>query len=190
MRDEYLTTHTNYLNDPGVNQFIYSRPPFTVNQQREWFKERTEQGDYILAVSARDIVESCEKFVFIGVMDLRDINHAEHTAYSGAVLGDKHRWGKGFAHEAKLMQLKLAFDKLGLKRIYSKTIRPNVRGQHFLENTGYMLIDIFPNARLLDGVRCDEFLYCVSRKLWLPYWNDYYETNKLNTVTNANTNHF
>lgn len=175
MQEEYLLMHTGHLNDPEVNQFLFSRPPFTIDQQREWLRERKREGDQVLAVLVRESKESMEQFTFIGVMDLRNINRKERTARSGSVIGDKRYWRRGIAREARLMQLKMAFDDLKLAWIHSRTIRPNIRSQRLLESTGYELIEVYPQARLVGGVLHDELRYRVSRALWLPYWNRYCE---------------
>lgn len=178
MQEEYLPVHTNYFNDPEVNRFILSRPPFTISQQREWLYQRRSQGDQIFAVLARELIGKVENLIFIGVMDLREIDFKKSIAYSGSVIGNKHYWGRGIAREARLMQLKIAFDELELEWVYSKTIRPNIRGQHLLESTGYQLVNVFSENRLLEGVLYDELLYRVSREIWLPLWNRYCETKK------------
>lgn len=173
MQLKYLPIHTSFLNDPEVNRFILSRPPFTVHQQYKWLQERKKAGDQILAILVREQIKNSKHLVFIGVMDLRDIDTKKQVAYSGSVIGNKRYWQRGIAREARLMQLKIAFDQLGLKYVYSKTIRQNVRSQRLLESTGYRLIKIFRKARCVEGVLCDEFLYRVSRTLWLPHWNQY-----------------
>lgn len=175
MLEGYLPLHTEYLNDPEVNRFILSRPPFTIAQQREWLRERRMAGDQVLAVLVRDPEDSIGQFVFVGVMDLRNMDRKEGTAHSASVIGDKRYWRRGIAREARLMQLKIAFDDHGLNWIYSETVRSNVRSQRLLESTGYGLIDVRPQARLVEEVLHDELHYRVSRALWLPHWNRYCE---------------
>ena len=136
--------------------------------------ERKKAGDQVVAILVHERLENSGKIVFVGVMDLRGLDSKSRTVYSASVIGDKRYWGKGIAHEARLMQLKIAFDDIGLDRVYSRIIRPNVRSQHMLENTGYRLIGVLPEARLVEGVWYDELVYCVSRPLWFPYWNQHF----------------
>ncbi len=175
MIEEYLPMHTNYMNDPEVNRFIHSRPPFTVEKQREWLRQGKRVGDQVLAILVSKPKDSIERFTFVGVVDLHNIDPKERTANSGSVIGNKRYWRRGIAREAKLMQLKIAFDDLKLNWIYSRTIRPNVSSQRLLESSGYKLFDVCPEARLVDGVLHDELYYRVSCALWLPYWNRYCE---------------
>lgn len=170
MKEEYLPAHTGYLNDPEVNRFIFSRPPFTIEQQRKWLLERRRAGDQILAVLVHQPTETAEESIFVGVVQLRDIDLGKRIAHSGIVIGNKHYWGKGIARMARLIQLKLAFDELCLDWVYSETVRPNIRSQRFLENTGYELYNVSRKARIVEGVWCDEFHYRISRLRWLLYW--------------------
>ena len=174
MQEEYLAIHTDYLNDPKVNRFILSRPPFTIEQQRQWLQSRRRAGDQVLAVLVHRTEDDAGQLSFVGVIDLR-IDREKRTAESASVIGDKRYWRKGIAREARLMQLKLAFDNLGLRWIFSKTIRPNLSSQRLLESTGYQRIGVRPKARLVEGQLHDEFLYRVSRTLWLPNWKRYCE---------------
>lgn len=173
MQTQYLPIHTTYMNDPEVNRFILSRPPFTICQQHKWLRQRRRVGDQVLAVLVREYIENSERLVFVGVMDLRNIDSETRTAFTGSVIGNKHYWRKGIAREARIMQLKLAFDEMKLKWIYSKTIRPNVRSRRLLESTGYRLIKIFPKVRLVEGILHDELLYRVTRSRWLTHWDQY-----------------
>lgn len=173
MLEEYLPLQTDYLNDPEVNRFIRSRPPFTIEQQRKWLRERKRVRDQVLAILAREAEGSRHQFTFIGIMDLHGIDRQKRTAHSGSVIGNKRYWRKGIAREARLMQLKIAFDELGLSWIYRETVRPNIRSQLLLESTGYEMFEVRPQTRLVEGVLHDELYYRVSRALWLPYWNRY-----------------
>ena len=172
MQEEYLGLHTDYMNDPEVNKFITSRPPFHVEQQREWFKKHQEMGNYVFAVLARDGKDD-NGLIFIGVMDFRDVDRSKWTAHSASVIGNKLYWRRGIAREARLLQLKIGFDELGFAYIYSETVGLNVRSQRLLESTGYELIGVRQGIRMVEGTMHDELLYRVSRIQWLPHWERY-----------------
>jgi len=173
MQEEYLTLHTAYMNDPEVNRFIRSRPPFSIEQQREWLWERARAGDRVYAVLALDHTGTGEQFTFVGVMDFHNTDWEHHTAHSASVIGDKRYWRKGIAREARLMQLKIGFDELHFHWIFSETVRANVRSQRLFESTGYELFTVLPQARSVEGTLQDELRYRVSRALWLPHWERY-----------------
>ena len=173
MKETYLPEHTAYMNDPEVNRFILSRPPFTLNQQRTWLRGRRKNGDHIHAILVRSETKKSESLRYIGLMELGHINARKQSAISASVIGNRDYWRKGIAREARLMQLKFAFDTLRLRWVYSKTVRPNVRSQRLLESTGYHVIKVLSAARLVNGIMEDEIVYRVSRSAWLPIWNQY-----------------
>lgn len=165
------------MNDPEVNRFILTRPPFTVNQQRKWLRERRKAGDQILAILVPDAINS-EYLSFVGVTELRDFNQEKRSALSGSVIGDKSFWKKGIAREARLMQLGLAFNEFGLRWVYSKTISPNLRSQRLLESTGYRLMKVVPRSREVEGQRYNELHYRVSRSGWLQAKKQFMQDSK------------
>lgn len=173
MQELYLPLHVQHLNDPDVHRFISSRPPFTIDQQHCWLKKHRESGGFSFAILAED--RDATGLIFIGLMDFRCVDYHDCSAYSASVIGNKRYWNRGIAREARLMQLKIGFDHIGLCHVYSKTVSANVRSQRLLESTGYRMIDIRPKARMIDGVPHDELLYYASRMSWLPYWNHYCE---------------
>ncbi len=63
MLEAYLPAHVEYLNDPEVNRFIATRPPFSIEQQRAWLRDRTVAGDKIYALLAPD---EEGKFIYVG----------------------------------------------------------------------------------------------------------------------------
>ena len=173
MDEGYLSLHTDYLNDPEVHRYIFSRPPFTFAQQQAWLQERKRSGDKVFAILAPESSREAASSEFIGVIELRDIDFKKGSAYTASMLGNRKYSGKGIAHEARLMVLRYAFNDLGLKRVYSKTIRSNLRSRQSLERTGYRCMGVFPKIRELNGTLHDELLYGISRQSWFEHWQKY-----------------
>ena len=172
MQNEYLPKHTEGMNDPEVHRFILSRPPFTVARQEEWLQKMKDTGQYIFAILVSSDT-SPEDLFFVGVMELSQVDLKKRSALSGSVISDKAYWKRGIAREARLLQLDFAFNEIGLKFVYSKTMEPNVRSQRLLESTGYRLTGRLPKVRELDGILCDELHYRVSRTGWMKAKKQY-----------------
>ena len=172
MIETYLPRHVEYLKDPEVNRFIATRPPFSIEQQQAWLKDRIAAGDKIYALLAPN---EEGKLVYVGTMGLTKFNNERTTAESGSFIGDKRYWGHGIAREARFLQLRIAFEDMGLESVSSVTIQPNLRSQRLLESTGYKLIETRPGARTIDGVTYDELLYKVTRASWQEALKKYLE---------------
>ncbi len=168
MEEDYLPLHVKYLNDPQVNRYIASRPPFSLEQQREWLAGKQAAQDLVHAILLKDAIPA-----FIGVMELGSIDRTTGTAISASIIGARSLWGQGIAREARLMQLHIAFRELGLIAVLSKTVRPNVRSRRFLESVGYEIYHVAQDARTIEGTPQDELWYCVTPERWLPHWERY-----------------
>jgi len=172
MGEEYIPLQVVYLNDPRINNFLLSRGPFNEEKQKERLRLKQEKGEQVLAIIIPDS-SNLNGWRFVGVVELRDFDHIEQSAFSASFLGDVSCWGKGIAKEAKLLQLRVAFEELGLRSVFATTVGPNTRSQKLLESVGYKLIGVRPKARNIGTEVHDEFLYCVSVGDWRSVWLSY-----------------
>jgi RimJ/RimL family protein N-acetyltransferase len=162
MRQEYLPQHVAFLQDSDVRRYLRIRSEVTIEQQRAWLERvQRSSSDVLHAIIATDDRS------FIGVAQLKDIDVFDRTANGGLVIGDKQRWGKGYATEARSLQLQYAFDHLRLRWVYGRTAACNIGAQRLMVANGYREIGRRPECRLIDGIFYDEYLYAVSREWWL-----------------------
>ncbi len=170
MSEQYLEAHVRFLNDPDVSRYLRLRPAARALEcQRTWLKKvLASERDQLLAILAKESHNA-----FIGVVHLREIDHVDKIAHGGMVVGNKQFWGKGVGREARLLQLKGAFDTLDLRWVYGRTVRCNRRARTLMEKTGYRLQGVRPAGRLVDGVYEDELLYGVCRETWEVVWKKY-----------------
>lgn len=168
MSESYLEAHVEFLKDKEVTRYLRIRNNANIEQQRKWLRETLRsQNDELLAVFAKENTRD----IFIGLLQLREIDRIDGTAHVGMMIGDKRYWGRGVGGEAGLLQLKHAFDDLGLRWVYGRTASSNLRTQRLLEKVGYKKQGLRPSCRLIDGVYEDELLYGVCRKTWQPIWD-------------------
>src|SRR3954468_5217962 len=98
--------------------------------------------------------------VFVGVCDLTDINHAQHTADVGFML-KREAWGQGFALEA--MQAVLTHAAVdGFRRLFARTHVGNRRSEAMLENLGFEQGDYMRGYLDRDGERRDVRLWSIT----------------------------
>ncbi len=60
-------------------------------------------------------------------MGIHRINWKDRTATTGAVIGEKAYWDKGYGSEAKMLVLDYAFNMLNLRKICSQVLAFNKR---------------------------------------------------------------
>ncbi|MGH8005132.1 MAG: GNAT family N-acetyltransferase, partial [Limisphaerales bacterium] len=108
-----------WINDPKVNQYLLVFFPVTEKKEEEWFDN--------LANNPNEIVLGIETLdgKLIGDMALVHINAKDRTASTGALIGEKEYWGKGYGTDAKMTLLDYAFNTLNLRKINSSVYAYN-----------------------------------------------------------------
>lgn len=83
----------------------------------------------------------------IGLTDLMFIDHAKKSCHIGTWIG-KEYWGQGFNEASKVAILKIAFEELGLERVFAGARVVNLRSQKAQEKLPFIRLHVeaeFPN---------------------------------------------
>ena len=156
-----------WFNDPEVRQFITTIFPITEKGEHEWIESLGKK-------STTDIVLVIEvKGVPIGTMGLHSINWQSRVATTGAVIGDKRYWNKGYGTDAKMVLLDYAFNTLNLRKIMSRVIAFNKRSLAYSEKCGYKIEARLRSQHFRNGQYWDEIILGLFKGQWLPYWRKY-----------------
>lgn len=162
-----------WMNDPEVRIFIKRYSPATIQDEKEWFERLNKNpNDIVLGI------ETLEGKL-IGIMGLHRINWKDRTATTGAVIGEKEYWGKGYGTDAKMILLDYAFNTLNLRKIKSDAWSYNKRSIAYSLHCGYKLEATLKKERFVNGRYWDKVLLAVFRKDWLPIWKLYQKTGKV-----------
>ena len=151
-----------WINDPEVRNSLGSQLPKNEADEREFVQSRTKGNNIVL------IIEVDGKP--IGTMGLHGIKYPDATATTGAMIGEKEYWGKGFGTDAKMALLDYAFNTLGLRRIKSEAIAFNKRSIAYSLHCGYVLEGVRKKEVFRNGTFHDLVLLAATRKTWLPYF--------------------
>ena len=156
-----------WINDPDVRQFLKRIFPAMEADEREWL-ERTHKNpdkDVVLMIVVDDQP--------IGTMGLHGINWKDRVATTGAMIGEKSYWGKGYGTDAKMALLNYAFNTLGLRKIMSRVYAFNHRSLAYSLHCGYKIEGRLKNQRFAHGRYWDEIILGLFKNQWLPYWETY-----------------
>jgi RimJ/RimL family protein N-acetyltransferase len=159
---------TQWVNDPDVMQFVMAVPPLMRVAEEEWLRSLSQ--DKTGAVFGIEVLEENK---LIGVMGLHNINSRDRGADTGAFIGDKNFWGRGYGSDAKMLQLAHAFETLNLRKVCSSVLAFNARSEGYLKKCGYEREGIRVRQRFRNGKYWDEILLAVFRHKWLPLWKEY-----------------
>ena len=164
---------TKWINDPEVREFIAQTFPKTEKDEEDWFnKLGSDQKNVVLGIETKNSI-------LIGIMGIHRINWIDRTAITGAVIGEKEYWNKGYGTDAKMILLEYAFNTLNLRRISSSVIAYNKRSLHYSLHCGYKIEGkkrkhIFKKGKFRDLIELGLF-----REEWLTIWKNYKKANKI-----------
>ena len=161
---------TRWINDPEVRQFLKNYTPQTESAEREWVESLKKKSD-------TDIVLGIEvRGKLIGVMGIHKINRKDGLATTGALIGEKRYWGKGYGTDAKMAVLNYAFNTLNLRKIMSSVFAFNKRSLAYSLHCGYRIEGRLKRQRFANGKYWDEIVLGLFKSDWLPYWRKYQST--------------
>ncbi len=164
-----LASCQRWVNDAEVRHYLKRYMPVSRQAEEEWFDG--------LAKKPNDLVFAIETLEgkFIGTMGLLGIHWKDRFATSGAMIGEKDYWGKGYGTDAKMALLDYAFNALNLRKVCSTVISYNKRSLRCLLRCGYKIEGRRKNQFFKDGRYWDEVVLAVFKKDWLPIWRKYQE---------------
>ena len=157
----YLDTYRRWFADTDVTHYLLLRHPPSPDQEKAWFEQISaspnEVGWAILINESNHL---------IGSTGLRQIDWRNRHASSGIMIGEKEHWGKGYATEAMRLRTAYAFRELGLEKIVTSVIGPNLGSRRALEKAGYRQCGLLRRQRFFDGTWHDEWLGEILREEW------------------------
>ncbi len=145
-----------WLNDREVTRWLLRQTPITLAAEESWLKRTCEQDpreDFHFAITL------AEGDCHIGAVGLHRVNWIDRTASAGWLIGEKDEWKKGYGSEAVVLMLRYAFTGLGLRKVTSATLAPNVGSNRIHEKCGYQKIGTRRQHFFRDGALHDEFLW-------------------------------
>jgi RimJ/RimL family protein N-acetyltransferase len=163
---------TQFINDPQVTVHLKTFLPIPEGGEREYVSSLSKQNskDIILAIVVDD--------TFIGTMGIHGINYRNGTATTGALIGKKEFWGKGYGSEAKMLLLEYAFNTLNLRKVYSNVFSFNERSINYSLRCGYKVEGRLKADHYAMGQYWDKVQLSVFREDFLPLWEAFAETHK------------
>lgn len=158
-----------WVNDPEVRQYLNRYLP-AMKAEEEELLERIHKDRERHIVLMICLTEGDKP---IGTMGIHNMNLKDGIATTGAMIGEKEYWGKGYGTEAKMILLHHAFTNLNLRKVYSAVISFNKRSWAYLEKTGYRVVgiykkDVFRNNRYYDLVLLEVWKVDFM-KIWRKY---------------------
>lgn len=169
---------TRWINDPEVRRFVSNYLPQSVSMEEKWIDSRMNNmtSDIVFALEA---LVAPGTFRFIGTMGIHDIHWKDRLVTTGALIGEKEFWGKGFGTDAKMTLLEYIFNTLHMHKVCSDLISYNTRSLHYSLHCGYKIEGRRKRHFFQEGRYYDVIELGLFKKDWLPVWKKYKETGSV-----------
>lgn len=168
-----IPTITKWINDSEVREWISATFPQTEKQEEEWFNR--------LGSDDKNVVLGIETLegIFIGIVGIHRIEWVNRVATTGAIIGEKEYWDKGYGTDAKMILLDYAFNVLNLRKICSSVLEYNERSLNYSLNCGYKVEGRRRKQFFKKGKYWDLIELGLFKKEWLPIWKNYLANKKI-----------
>lgn len=151
-----------WFNDPDILHFVRRSFPMYYQEESEWFDNHHKKTNAIHLG-----IEIADSSTLIGVMGLHDISWIDRTATTGACIGEKEYWGKGYGSDAKIALLRYAFLTLNLRKIYSNAFAFNQRSIAYSLKCGYEQEAVLKDDVYSEGEYHDLVILSITRDKFL-----------------------
>ena len=162
--------YVNWLNDPEIYKYLDSGGSYTKKTLLDYLTKYTEQSVYFWAIIIK------EDNAHIGNIKVDQIIKKNHTGEFGILMGDKNKWGQGFAKEATKLVIDYCFNVLELRKITLGVIKDNIAAVKLYQNLGFETEGIFKMHGIYNGKFCDA-LRMAKFNLEDPMVNNYFQHN-------------
>ncbi len=164
---EDISLILRWINDPEVTQYLKTYLPKMEANENEWINNLHKETDHNIMLMI--VVEEKP----IGIMGFNNIDWKDRIAITGAFIGEKEYWGKGYGTDAKMVLLDYAFNILNLRKICSSVICFNERSHAYLVKCGYVQEGTLAQQVYFQGRYWDEIIMAVFKENFMKLWEEY-----------------
>ena len=141
--------YVNWLNDPEIYQYLDNGGNYTYNSLFEYLNKYTEKPILFWAIIIK------EDNTHIGNIKVDPINKKNQIGEYGILMGDKNKWGQGYAKEATKAVIDYCFKVLELRKITLGVIKDNITAVKLYQKLGFETEGIYRMHGIYGGKYCD-----------------------------------
>lgn len=162
--DDVSDRYVGWLNDPEVTRYLEPRDRPATRAAILHYLQRFAGGpDEIFAIIER------AGGAHVGNVTLNHVHPVHLTADTGLLLGERDRWGQGYASEAWSLVLRHAFDDLRLRKVIAGACEPNRASLAVLHKLGFRLEGTLRGECLVDGRHVDALRLGLLAAEFVPH---------------------
>jgi RimJ/RimL family protein N-acetyltransferase len=155
--------YKNWLIDPRVTRYMSSGQARPTDEEMFAY----EKSGLLLGIFRKNSYD-CRGTtdLWMGNVRLHQINTTQRVAELGIMIGDKARWGQGYATDACTTLLNYAFQKMNLHRVGIGVVCKNQGGLALWTKLGFREEGRLREAFWVDGKACDVIRMGLLQREW------------------------
>lgn len=155
-------SYLGWLNDPNVNCYLETRfLPYTLEALKEyWQVHRDDKASPWFAMCLAS--DGCH----IGNIKLGPIQWVHRRSDVSLFIGDRSRWGQGYASEAICLVRDWAFGELDIQKLNAGIYAGNIASRRAFEKCGFELEGTLREEVVSNGQRLDVWHLGLPRSRW------------------------
>jgi len=160
--DDVTEAYVRWLNDPETVRFTEARhATHTLESVRAYVAAcAAREGDHLLGIFE---LAGCRH---VGNIKIGPVNPRHKSASMGLIIGEKARWGRGYATEAIALAARYAFTALGLHKLTAGVIEGNEGSLRAFEKNGFLREGVRRRQNFCEGRYRDEILLGLLAEEW------------------------
>lgn len=158
----------HWFNDQEILQFLGHQRAKQEGEERQWLEQLHTKSatDQVFGIATK-------KGRLIGTVGLHGILDKDRVCHSGAVIGEKEYWSKGYGSEAEMLLGSYAFLTLNLRKICFTVLANNPRSLKAALKSGAIEEGRQRDQHYVQGKYVDAIILAVFKEDWLPRWEEY-----------------
>ncbi len=154
--------YLRWLQDPEVARFLETRWTEQTMPGILAFVQQAIQSDDIHLLAIIELASG----EHVGNIKIGPIQRHHRYADVSYFIGERSRWGRGYATEAIALAVGFAFERLGLHRLQAGIYASNQASGRALERVGFQLEGVLRHKLRLDDHWEDHMIYGLLREGW------------------------
>ena len=157
--DDVNQKYLSWMNDEEIIDQLDTVFPTALFQLENYVESVLKNPKY----SFFAIVER-ETNAHIGNVKLGPIHWINRTSNYGLFIGEKDKWGKGYASEAFALLLKFAFEKINLNKIWDMAAATNIASIKSNQKAGFKIEGTLKEQAFKKGKYEDAVILSITAK--------------------------
>lgn len=148
----HLDATLRWVNDPAMMRLLGRRARVEPAEHRRWFEGLGQRTD------CRYFAVETAGGTHVGNVWLWDIDLSDRKAEVRVLFGDDSGRNRGYGSAAIDAVSRVAFDELGLRRVYAYVFTTNPRAKRAFDKAGFREEGLLRHDRVVDGEPVDVWV--------------------------------